>query len=176
MGYKKTFRYSTGNLIVDEVGTMNFTGNVIPMVWFKTIRYPNGAPHNNAIHILADIVYWYRPKEERDEESGQLIGMKKKFRDDYLQRSYDQMAETFGLSKKQATEAVKALENMGIIKRIFKTIQVRGQILNNVLFIKWVPKRLYEVTFPEEIEENTLSPPKGIPLSVEGGRGIPEKR
>ncbi len=39
--------------------------------------------------------------------------MKKKFRDDYLQRSYDQMAETFGLSKKQATEAVKALENMG---------------------------------------------------------------
>ena len=173
MGYKKTFRYSTGNPIVDEVGTMNFTGNVIPMVWFKTIRYPNGAPHNNAIHILADIVYWYRPKEERDEESGQLIGMKKKFRDDYLQRSYDQMAETFGLSKKQATEAVKALENMGIIKRIFKTIQVRGQILNNVLFIKWVPKRLYEVTFPKEIEENTLSPPKEIPLSVEGGRGIP---
>ena len=54
MGYKKTFRYSTGNPIVDEVGTMNFTGNVIPMVWFKTIRYPNGAPHNNAIHILAD--------------------------------------------------------------------------------------------------------------------------
>ena len=176
MGYKKTFRYSTGNPIVDEVGTMNFTGNVIPMVWFKTIRYPNGAPHNNAIHILADIVYWYRPKEERDEESGQLIGMKKKFRDDYLQRSYDQMAETFGLSKKQATEAVKALENMGIIKRIFKTIQVRGQILNNVLFIKLVPKRLYEVTFPEEIEENTLSPPKEIPLSVEGERGIPEKR
>lgn len=176
MGYKKTFRYSTGNPIVDEVGTMNFTGNVIPMVWFKTIRYLNGAPHNNAIHILADIVYWYRPKEERDEESGQLIGMKKKFRDDYLQRSYDQMAETFGLSKKQATEAVKALEKMGIIKRVFKTIQVRGQILSNVLFIELVPKRLYEVTFPEEIEENTFSPPREIPLSVEGERGTPEKR
>lgn len=176
MGYKKTFRYSTGNPIVDEVGTMNFTGNVIPMVWFKTIRYPNGAPHNNAIHILADIVYWYRPKEERDEESGQLIGMKKKFRDDYLQRSYDQMADTFGLSKKQATEAVKALENMGIIKRILKTIQVKGQILNNVLFIELIPQRLYEVTFPEEIEENTLSPPKEIPLSVERERGILEKR
>ena len=79
MDYKKTFRYSTGNPIVDEVGTMNFTGNVIPMVWFKTIRYPSGAPNNNAIHILADIVYWYRPKEERDEESGQLICMKKSF-------------------------------------------------------------------------------------------------
>lgn len=34
MGYKKTFRYSTGNPIVNEVGTMNFTGNVIPIVWF----------------------------------------------------------------------------------------------------------------------------------------------
>lgn len=176
MGYKNTFRYSTGNPIVDEVGTMNFTGNVIPMVWFKTIRYPNGAPNNNAIHILADIVYWYRPKEERAEESGQLVGMKKKFRDDYLQRSYDQMADTFGLSKKQATEAVKALEKMGIIKRIFKTIQVRGQVLNNVLFIELIPKRLYEVTFPEDIEENILSPPEKIPLSVEGGRGILEKR
>ncbi|MDE7250659.1 MAG: hypothetical protein K2N82_12440 [Lachnospiraceae bacterium] len=102
--------------------------------------------------------------------------MKKKFCDDYLQRNYDQMADTFGLSKKQATEAVKALEKMGIIKRIFKTIQIRGQVLNNVLFIELVPKRLYEVTFPEEIEENTLSPPEEIPLSVEGVRGIPEKR
>lgn len=176
MDYKKTFRYSTGNPIVDEVGTMNFTGNVIPMVWFKTIKYPNGAPNNNAIHILSDIVYWYRPKEERDEESGQLIGMKKKFRDDYLQRSYDQMADTFGLSKKQATEAVKALEKIGIIKRIFKTIQVKGQVLNNVLFIELIPKKLYEITFPEEIEEDSLSPPKEISLSVEVERGIPEKR
>lgn len=175
MEQKKIFRYSTGNPIVDEIGTMNFTGNVIPMVWFKTIRYPSGMPHNNAIHILADIVYWYRPKEERDEESGQIIGIKKKFRDDYLQRSYDQMADAFGLSKKQATEAVKTLEKMGIIKRIFKTIQVRGQILNNVLFIELIPKRLYEVTFPEDVEENTLSPPKEIPLSLERGRSISEK-
>jgi len=176
MDYKKKFRYSTGNPIVDEVGTMNFTGNIIPMIWFKTIRYPNGAPNNNAIHILADIVYWYRPKEERDEESGQLVGMKKKFRDDYLQRSYDQMADTFGLSKKQVTEAVKALEKMGIVKRIFKTIHVRGQILNNVLFIELVPKRLYEVTFPEKVERNTLCSPWEPPTSVEGERDIPEKR
>lgn len=175
MDHKKKFQYSTGNPIVDAVGTMNFTGNVIPMIWFRTIKYPNGAPNNNAIHILSDIVYWYRPKEERDEESGQLTGMKKKFHDDYLQRSYDQMADTFGLSKKQATEAVKALEKIGIIRRVFKTIQVKGQALNNVLFIELIPERLYEITFPEEIEEDSLSPPKEIPLPVEGERGIPEK-
>lgn len=85
------------------------------------------------------------------------------------------MADTFGLSKKQATEAVKALEKMGIIRRIFKTIHVRGQTLNNVLFIELVPKRLYEVTFPENIEENTLSPPNETSLSVERERDISEK-
>ena len=134
MVYQKPFRYSTGNTVVDEVGIMNFTGNIIPMVWFKTICYPNGAPHNNAIHILADIVYWYRPKEYSDYEFGQLIGMKKKFKDDYLQRSYAQMAETFGLSKRQVTEAVKALEEMGIIKRLkcifkFQLARVNSSII-----------------------------------------------
>ena len=171
MEYKKVFRYTTGNAVVDEVGTMNFTGNVIPIVWFKTICYPNGAPHNNAIHILADIVYWYRPIEERDEESGQIIGMRKKFKEEYLQRSYAQMAENFGLSKRQATEAVKALEEMGIIKRIFKTISVRGQTLNNVVFIKLIPKRLFEVTFPDEIEIKALSPQEGSALPIESERG-----
>lgn len=96
--------------------------------------------------------------------------MKKKFKDDYLQRSYAQMAETFGLSKRQVTEAVKALEEMGIIKRIFKTISVRGQTLNNVLFIKLIPKRLYEVTFPEEIEKKALSPPEESALPIESER------
>ena len=70
--------YSTGNPIVDEVGTMNFTGNVIPMVWFKTIRYPNGAPNNNAIHILADIVYWYRPKKKEMRRQNDLKEQKQK--------------------------------------------------------------------------------------------------
>ena len=53
--------YSTGNRIVDEVGRINISGNIIPMVWFQAIRYPNGKPNVNAIIILADIVYWYRP-------------------------------------------------------------------------------------------------------------------
>ena len=59
--------YSTGNRIVDEVGRINISGNIIPMVWFQAIRYPNGKPNVNAIIILADIVYWYRPTEIRDD-------------------------------------------------------------------------------------------------------------
>lgn len=176
MEYEKKYLYSTGNNIVDQVGKMNISGNVIPMVWFQTIQYPNGTPHNNAIHILADIVYWYRPKEERDEESGQLIGMRKKFKEDLLQRSYKQMAENYGLSKKQVTEAIKALEEMGLVKRHFRNIKVKGQKLNNVLFLELSPKRLYEVTYPEEYTDSPISPFAGIGVSPEGERGVPESR
>lgn len=104
--------YSTGNRIVDEVGRINISGNIIPMVWFQAIRYPNGKPNVNAIIILADIVYWYRPTEIRDEITGQVVGRRKKFRDDLLQRSYGQISELFGLTKKQVVTAVNALEQM----------------------------------------------------------------
>ena len=92
--------YSTGNRIVDEVGRINISGNIIPMVWFQAIRYPNGKPNVNAIIILADIVYWYKPTEIRDEGTGQVIGVRKKFKSDLLQRSYQQISEQFGISKK----------------------------------------------------------------------------
>ena len=176
MEHERKYMYSTGNDIVDQVGKMNISGNVIPMVWFQTIQYPNGAPHNNAIHILADIVYWYRPKEERDEESGQLIGMRKKFKEDLLQRSYKQMADTYGLSKKQVTEAIKALEELGLVKRHFRNIKIKGQNLNNVLFLELSPKRLYEVTYPVEDTDSLISPSADIGVSLEGERGVHESR
>lgn len=176
MEYERKYLYSTGNDIVDQVGKMNISGNVIPMVWFQTIQYPNGTPHNNAIHILADIVYWYRPKEERDEESGQLIGMRKKFKEDLLQRSYKQMAENYGLSKKQVTEAIKALEEMGLVKRHFRNIKIKGQNVNNILFLELSPKRLYEVTYPEEGTDSPMSPAMNIGVPPEGERDVPRSR
>ena len=174
MEYERKYLYSTGNDIVDQVGKMNISDNVIPMVWFQTIQYPNGTPHNNAIHILADIVYLYRPKEKRDEESGQLIGMRKKFKEDLLQRSYKQMAENYGLSKKQVTEAIKALEEMGLVKRHFRNIRIKGQNVNNILFLELSPKRLYEVTYPEKDTDSPISPSADIGVSPEGERGISE--
>lgn len=94
---------------------MNFSGNIIPETWYSTIKYTNGKPNLNAIIILADIVYWYRPREVRDEATGQLIGYRKKFKSDMLQRTYEQFAKKFGLSKRQATEAIVFLEkNIGV--------------------------------------------------------------
>ena len=70
----KNTNFSTGNKIADSIGKMNFTGNVIPPAWFKTIVYKNGKPNLNAIVILSDIVYWYRPSEICDKKTGRITG------------------------------------------------------------------------------------------------------
>ena len=123
--------YSSGNEIVDEVGKIHFTGNIVPTIWNKTIVKENGKPHWLAINILADIVYWYRPTEIRDEQTGELTGFKKKFQRDLLQRSYQQLADQFAISKRDAQRAIVFLEDLGVIKREFRTISVGGTTLNN---------------------------------------------
>ena len=63
---------SSENLIVDEIGNFYFSGNIIPETWFYTIVNESGKPNMLAINILADIVYWYRPTEVRDEKTGKI--------------------------------------------------------------------------------------------------------
>lgn len=147
--------YTTGNVKVDAMASIQITGNVIPQIWYKTIVRENGKPHLLAISILADIVYWYRPVEMRDEATGQLLGYRKKFKADLLQRSYDQFAELFGESKRSVTDAVIRLETLGVIKREFRVIEVGGIKYNNVLFINLFPEKLYELTYPEKITEDS---------------------
>jgi hypothetical protein len=130
--------YSTGNSVVDEIGTMNFEGNVIPGIWFQTIQYPNSKPHLLAINILADIVYWYRP-----------VDGEKRIKEDYLQRSYDSFATYFGVTKRQISNALGFLENIGVIKRHFRTITLGGVKVSNVLYIELIPKRLQTLTYPK---------------------------
>ena len=47
--------------VVEKIGQLQITGNVIPTSWFRNITFANGKPHFVAITILAEIVYWYRP-------------------------------------------------------------------------------------------------------------------
>lgn len=127
--------FETGNATVDKMSRLNITGNIIPPAWFRTIRKATGKPNLNAIVILSDIVYWYRPVEVRDERSGQIIGLKKRFHSDLLQRSYQQIAEQFGITKRDATNAIVELEKIGVVRRVFRTIQSGGQQVPNVLFL-----------------------------------------
>lgn len=139
--------FTTGNSIVDEVGCMHFSGNVIPQRWYKNILKDTGKPDLLAIVILADILYWYRPREERDEATGQLIGVSTRFHSDLLQRDYNAFAEQFGENKRNIRDAMTRLEKLGVIKREFRTVVTpTGLKCSNVLFIKLIPSRLYEVT------------------------------
>lgn len=142
--------YSTGNAIVDENAKLNISGNIIPQAWYKTIRRDSGKPNLTAIVILADIVYWYKPVEVRDEVTGQVVATKKKFKADLLQRSYQQISEQFGISKKEASNAVVFLEKLGVVKRVFRTINMEGLVINNVLYLELVVSRLRELTYPED--------------------------
>ena len=105
----------TENDIVNKVGKMRFSGNVIPEVWYKTIVSSNGRVNLLAINILADIVYWYRPMEIRDEMTGDVTWKKKFADDDYLQRNYSKICEKYNVSTKQAREALIVLETLGVV-------------------------------------------------------------
>lgn len=152
---KQPNKYSTGNSTVDALGRMSISGNVIPQSWYRTItKETTGKPYLAAIVILADIVYWYRPTEVRDESTGETVSARKRFKADMLQRSYSQIAEQFGITKRDATNAIVALEGLGVIKRHFRKMEVGGMTLSNVLFIELVSSVLESLTFPEETPQN----------------------
>ena len=167
--------YSSGNETVDRMGTINFTGNVIPEPWYRHIVRGNGKPNLNAIMILAEIVYWYRPEMVRDESSGQLIGFKKRFKSDALQRSYKQLADKFGISEREVTNAVVFLERMGLIKREFRTITIGncGRRINNVLYIHIDVDRIFCISFPATSDKEKKS--INIPVTLISDR-YPLKR
>lgn len=166
----------SGNEIVDMVGRISITGNIIPQIWYKTITHPSGKPYLEAIVILSDIVYWYRPTEVRDERTGEVIAYRKRFKADLLQRSYADLAQQFGISKREATNAVVALEKIGVVRRHLRTIDVNGTKMANVLFLELVPKALLALTCGEvtpitfksdtsHVQKGDLSRSEGRPIT-----------
>lgn len=141
---------TTGNNACDAMAKLHLQGNIIPQIWHKTIvSEKTGKADLIAINILADIAYWYRPAEERDELTGEIVGYHPKFAADILQRSYDDLAEHFGVSKGQAKCAVIRLEQMGVVHRVFRKISVGGVLIPNVLFLALDVDRLRELTYPD---------------------------
>lgn len=135
---------------VRQAHTLNISGNVTPQIWYQRLRYrtPGGKvrPHLLAIIVLSDCLYWYRPTEVRDESSGQITGYRKKFAGDYLQRSYDQVAATYGCSEKEAKDAVIFLEESGLLKRHVKK---SGPERIDRLFLELKTNQLQALTYAE---------------------------
>ena len=149
---------SSGNNTVDAMGQFAMSGNITPMEWYKTIVRENGKPYLLAITILSDIVYWFRPTEVRDERTGQVIGWRKKFSGDLLQKSYKQYENLFGESRRSIKAAFDALVDLGVIIREFRDVKIGDgddeRTLYNVMFLDLNVERLNELTYPEKNEEN----------------------
>ena len=145
---------TTENSIVNAVGKMAFTGNVIPESWYKTVVSANGRVNLLAVNLLGEIVYWYRPMEVRDERSGDVTWVKKFADEEYLQKSYAQICEKYNVSTKQAREALIVLEKLGVVKRHFRTIETEMGKCPNVMYIELIPDALYKLTYTEPADEN----------------------
>ncbi|EIZ2334651.1 replication protein [Salmonella enterica] len=162
---------STPTDTVVAIGQINLTGNVTPASWWRHITLPSGRPDQTAITLLAEIVYWYRPSEVRDEITGALVGYRKRFHGDKLQRSYQAFADQFGFSKREATDALKRLRDAGFITLELRTVQTsEGMTLSNVLYVEPVPEAVLDINSmvrksdiknvtPVPFERNTPSVP-----------------
>lgn len=141
----------TGSAIVDVVWKMKLTGNVVPAAWFETILCAGGKkarkpkPDRVTIDVLSEIVFWYRPGYIREGKHGRW---KKRFKADLLQLDRGTLAEKFKVSTRQISRSLEKLEELGVIKRVFRTIKkgTGGAKLRNVLYIELIPAGLARVS------------------------------
>lgn len=146
-------RYSAKQM--QQMRRLNFSGNIIPPTWFQNVHMENGKPDLVGIILLSDIVYWYRPVEVRSEKTGKLIGYKPKFKADKLQRGYGALAEQYGFTKLQVKDALRRLENVGVIELEFRHPTFRGVKCGNVLYIGLnIDKLETLMSYPDSEEED----------------------
>lgn len=138
---------------VAQMGQIEITGNVIPAEWFQRLTLANGKPNLPAIIILSDLVYWYKPMRQRNEETGKPLPPKQRFKADKLQRSYGAIAEQYGFGKEQVRDACHYLESRGLITLEFRTVDTGTQKLSNVMFPEIVPAAVREITHAEHLSE-----------------------
>ena len=112
---------------VKKMHSIHFEGNIIPHSWYTRITYKKKrvlkkktgttieeitVPHLAAIILLAEFCYWFRPVEVVDRRTGKHLGWRQRFSGEMLRRSYSELGEKFGISKKQAKDAVDLLVKM----------------------------------------------------------------
>ena len=140
---------------VKEAGQLKIRGPRLDDGWFKHICFDNGKPYMLAILILSELYYWYTPSEVKDEDSGNLIGEKKKFKADKLQRSFQALADRFGFSKRQATDACHFLREKNLITIEYRTLRLGEVVLNNVTFFEPIIENIKRISSMYQVEEET---------------------
>lgn len=134
------------NQLVSQFNGLNLEGDLVPPQWYSHLKNEKGKVQISAALILAHIVYWYRPVPIYDIKTGEFTGYGKKFREDLLQLSYEDLELKFGLSRNQIRSALKFLENKQLIFREFRDIKVEKHALNNVMYIGIYPEKISAIT------------------------------
>lgn len=170
---------SPTNPVVKAIGDINIEGHVIPHTWYltKLLRIDPTKPayyeeedattgaktlkvnkiNLNAVVILSDIVFWYRPKKVVDEVTGQLVEITKRFKADKLQKSYKSWAAQFGLTVRQVKDACYFLRDRGLITVECRNITTaNGQTIPNVTFFEPVPEKIREITDFTSAKKNKI--------------------
>lgn len=139
--------------VIKRIHEIEITGDVIPPSWYSHIIYTTKKgkvkPDMLAIAILANIVYWYKPRIIRDEQTNRVTGYERKFDLDKLQRSYAQLGKFYGQTKDEVKTAVRRLEDLKLITVEFRTLKINGKVHNNVMFVEPIPdsiKKINEIT------------------------------
>lgn len=141
--------YEIQNKQVNKLAQWVPSGNIIPHTWWTHPLLQRGnRPYVQAILLLADVVYWYRPVNGREENGGGEIGLRQKFRADKLQRSRDDFAQLYGISIKEVADALAFLEKTELICRERRTIVVGGVRSSNVLYIDLNADKIKEISAP----------------------------
>lgn len=163
-------------LQVAKMQLINFEGNIIPHTWYKQLTYKNGRVHLPAIVVLSEICYWYRPTVIKDEESGVVLGYRKKFRADKLQKSYASF-ENFGLTRQQARNAITLLKNLKLISTETRTTLLHnGQKLPNQLFLEINADQIAELNNGTLFDQqNSICSTEQIVCSTEHRVGFTEQ-
>lgn len=161
--------------VVDAISKLRFEGNIIPHAWYQNIteKGRHGTrPDLVSITILSEICYWYRQTIVKDEDTGAVIGRRKKFREDKLQKTYAGLAAQFGISKGMVKEAIDSLCDRGLLTVEFRNVaDSSGYVRTNMMYIEPIPAGIDRISLPKTItstltipqENNTTSPPCSPP-------------
>ena len=119
-----------------------------------------------AINILSELLYRYRPKVSRDQDWKDVIS--KKFHGDMLQKSYQELADKFWVTKNQIKDSVTVLEKLWLISKEFRVISTKtGLTLSNVLFIDIDATKILNIGLGDSYLRKSAPLWKKSPIGIE---------
>ena len=134
MRHISTFAANIANKQFKTIHYPILAGNITPNDWYDKFTNSRGKPDLSLISVLSEIVYWYRPKKVKDNQTGNITYVNK-FLGDAWQTSYEHFEKKFGFNREKLRRIFVKLEQMSICYREFRNVKLRGQTYNNRLFI-----------------------------------------